>query len=477
MDGQEVLTTGDQLVVGGHPLDAPTDVMNSYGDGFANGIADRAFIVLGDPGIGKTLFLYYLLIMRLIDGQPTALQIDRTDHFHVFDATGVYIVSHDFPLEEYVPKGTWALVDGNISIPGATNIFSQPHSPFFVVHACSPRPSLIEYAKKKARQTQYFILPFSWKEILLCRSLIRPPGVPTEIDISRWYDTFGPSARDCYNQTPHSAINHRCEISDLLSYVNWVACLQNYRPQSPRSASLDESRSQDLFLLILPRYHNPFSPAKVVITDHILSLFRVHHKRQFQVELQNAFELMYTHPRSRALLSHMFEDEVKLLLQKRVPRKVYSMKKGIKGTKNQVYHASETDRTWLFDLPPSPATFFYENLDDVFPVPGLYLPKDCNEKTLDSFTVSKDTDGSIVLSYQQCTVGMKHGVHAEPLKTASAWIKAGKISKFRYIAVLPGVTGHHTAFYFPLKAFDDIEVSTGVIFIDPEEMSERSRYT
>ncbi|KAK0239122.1 hypothetical protein EDD85DRAFT_951340 [Armillaria nabsnona] len=199
MYGQELLTTGDQLVVGGHPLDAPTDVMNSYGEEFANGIADRAFIVLGDPGIGKTMFLYYLLIMRLIDGQPTALQVDRTDHFQVFDATGVYTVSHDFPLEEYIPKGTWALVDGNISIPGTTNIFSQPRSPFFIVHACSPRPSLIEYAKEKAKWTQYFMLPFSWREILLCRSLIRPPGVPTEIDISHWYDTFGPSARDCYN--------------------------------------------------------------------------------------------------------------------------------------------------------------------------------------------------------------------------------------------------------------------------------------
>lgn len=252
--------------------------------------------------------------------------------------------------------------------------------------------------------------------------------MPTEIDISRWYDTFGPSARDCYNQTPHSGINHSCVISDLLSDVNWVACLHNYLPQSPHSASLDESRSEDLFLVI-PRYHNPFSPATVVITDHILSLFRAHHKRKFQLELRGVFELMYTHPRSRALLSHMFEDEVKLLLQKRVPRKVYSMKKGIKGSKNQVYHASEADRTWLFDLPPSPATFFYKDLDDIFPVPGLYLPKDSNEKTLDSFTVSKDTDGSIVLSYQQCTVGMKHGVHVEPLKTASAWIKAGKIFK------------------------------------------------
>ncbi|KAK0239123.1 hypothetical protein EDD85DRAFT_531644 [Armillaria nabsnona] len=259
-----------------------------------------------------------------------------------------------------------------------------------------------------------------------------------------------------------------------MSYVNWVACLQNYLPQSPRSASLDKSRSQDLFL-VLPRYHNPFSPTTVVITDHILSLFRAHRKQRFQLELRSVFELMYTHPRSRALLSHMFEDEVKLLLQKRVPRKVYSMKKGIKGTKNQVYHASEADRTWLFDLPPSPATFFYKDLDDILPVPGLYLPKDSNDKTLDSFAVSKDTEGSIVLSYQQCIVGIKHGVHAEPLKTASTWIKAGKISKFRYIAVVPGVTGHCTAFYFPPKAFDDIEVSTGVIFIDPDEMSEGNR--
>ncbi len=190
--------------------------------------------------------------------------------------------------------------------------------------------------------------------------------MPTEIDISRWYDTFGPSARDCYNQTPHSGINHSCVISDLLSDVNWVACLQNYLPQSliqPLSTSRVLKTSSSSYPVTIIR--SPPLRSSLPITSS--ALFRAHHKQRFQLELRSVFELKYTHPRSRALLSHMFEDEVKLLLQKRVPRKVYSMKKGIKGTKNQVYHASEADRTWLFDLPPSPATFFYKDLDDIFP--------------------------------------------------------------------------------------------------------------
>ncbi len=79
MYGQEVLTTGDQLVVGGRPLDAPTDVMNSYGEEFANGIADRAFIVLGDPGIGERSNFHLTRLLLTMDRENN-VPVLSTDH-------------------------------------------------------------------------------------------------------------------------------------------------------------------------------------------------------------------------------------------------------------------------------------------------------------------------------------------------------------------------------------------------------------
>jgi len=68
-------------------------------------------IVTGQPGIGKSCFLFYILLRRLCECRPTALDLDGV--FLLFDNTGVQL--HDagpaghFALE----KGVWALTDSS----------------------------------------------------------------------------------------------------------------------------------------------------------------------------------------------------------------------------------------------------------------------------------------------------------------------------------------------------------------------------
>ncbi|SJL04070.1 uncharacterized protein ARMOST_07428 [Armillaria ostoyae] len=315
MGGQFKLVTGDRRVVG---LDAPASdhchaLVNHEIAGFADGLADRTFVVTGHPGIGKTLFIYYLLILRLICGLPTAFHIGQTNYFYFFDSSGVYDINLSLSsgsLRKFFPKGTWALVDGVISsLEGQGNIFSSPRSPFFVVHACPPQHCHLNYINRKIGSETYYMLPFSWKELMLCRHLLRRPEVPTENDTSRWYDRFGPSARACYNQSTDAYITHNLVIASMVTRFDWnstVACLQ--KNQYPLSAYLDESDSQQLFLLI-PRYRYPFAPAIVFISGYILDSFCDHHKDHFKRELQTIFSLVYEHPHSREYLCHVFEDE------------------------------------------------------------------------------------------------------------------------------------------------------------------------
>ncbi|KAK0467017.1 uncharacterized protein EV420DRAFT_660246 [Desarmillaria tabescens] len=457
--------------------------MATYETSFAEGLANSAFVITGHPGIGKTLFIYYLLILRLLDGLPTALQIGYTNSFIFFDASGVYIIMHHLStssLQRYIPKGTWALVDDVVSLPGEEeNIFSLYGSPFFVVHACSAQPRYFDYAKKKRASSTYYMLPFSWREIILCRQLLRQPVVPTENTISRWYDDFGPSAQACYSQSqnPDSFLTHRIEITSMVGQFDWdstVACLQNYTTHYPSSKYLYESDSQQLFLLI-PHYRHPFTPAMVFISGYILNLFCAHHKYQFEQDRQTIFMLIYQHPHSRGYLSHMFENEAKLLLQKCVPCKVYPMEAGHVGAENCTFEASEAIRRTVVPfsiLLSTPIIYFYKTLEDIsLDRLGWYLPENSDGSTLDSFIVSKDVDGSTVLSYQQSTVGVRHGVHTETLKKAITWLGTGMISKFRYIAIVPRIKNQRTVFCFPPEVLQHVDVTMGVIFIDPQEMS------
>lgn len=57
--------------------------------------------------IGKTLFLFYVLVRRLQERKTVALQINR-QQFALFDERGVCLHSS---ICDYVPEGAWALSD------------------------------------------------------------------------------------------------------------------------------------------------------------------------------------------------------------------------------------------------------------------------------------------------------------------------------------------------------------------------------
>ncbi|KAH9027066.1 hypothetical protein EDB84DRAFT_317917 [Lactarius hengduanensis] len=65
-------------------------------------------VVTGQPGIGKTYFLYYLLFRLLSEGTPVSLQL--APHILVFRDDGVYRHPQDAE-PDYLPTGTWALSD------------------------------------------------------------------------------------------------------------------------------------------------------------------------------------------------------------------------------------------------------------------------------------------------------------------------------------------------------------------------------
>ncbi|RDB29134.1 hypothetical protein Hypma_016026 [Hypsizygus marmoreus] len=112
------------------------------------------FIITGQPGIGKTVFLIYLLIERLQRKQPTALQTGNAE-FLLFDKDGVRQFSTTARNHQEIPPDAWALSACIDPIDAYKPCEAFLESKAFVVHATSPRSSNWKHWKKQSSARIY----------------------------------------------------------------------------------------------------------------------------------------------------------------------------------------------------------------------------------------------------------------------------------------------------------------------------------
>ncbi|KDQ06865.1 hypothetical protein BOTBODRAFT_233638 [Botryobasidium botryosum FD-172 SS1] len=142
--------------------------------------------ICGQPGIGKSLFnitfatfltkapigksfcLYYLLIRRLLRGLPIVLQVAQKEIL-LFLESGTYVIPADYSLQ-FLPNGTWALVDSEHSVDAPAASLTRPHSPSFIVQATSSQPDHTKWHKYKTGR-MFYMRPWDWDEILFAHAL------------------------------------------------------------------------------------------------------------------------------------------------------------------------------------------------------------------------------------------------------------------------------------------------------------------
>ncbi|KAJ3508499.1 hypothetical protein NLJ89_g5717 [Agrocybe chaxingu] len=121
------------------------------------------FIVTGGPGIGKTLWLMLVLILRLHAGLPTIFQ-SRPNDIYFFHADGVVCVESVTTLGKRA-NNVWALVDSNAALQSVDKAFFQKGA--FVVQAASPKDERINWVKGMTFLPKKFILaPWSLSELI-----------------------------------------------------------------------------------------------------------------------------------------------------------------------------------------------------------------------------------------------------------------------------------------------------------------------
>lgn len=118
------------------------------------------------PLAGKTLFLFYCLIIRLTKGLPTIFTTNSRYRVFLLDAKGVHLIHQDSSIEcslTFHQPRTWALVEAGMDGTSPGPIITD--NSFFLVHIAPPDERLFRGWKKELNGAVYFMDVWTWDEI------------------------------------------------------------------------------------------------------------------------------------------------------------------------------------------------------------------------------------------------------------------------------------------------------------------------
>ena len=126
------------------------------------------FIAASSLIVGKTVFLFVLLVLRL-QARLTTIYQSRNSHLYYFADNGVFLINLiPEPIatnfkSQFHPS-TWCLIDSNQSLD-TVPVFIQDLN-LFIVQASSPRPHHFKWTKKATSPVRrYFMKPWTLSEL------------------------------------------------------------------------------------------------------------------------------------------------------------------------------------------------------------------------------------------------------------------------------------------------------------------------
>ncbi|KAH9031310.1 hypothetical protein EDB85DRAFT_1959196 [Lactarius pseudohatsudake] len=250
-------------------------------------------VVTGQPGIGKTCFLYYLLFRRLSERKPVALE--QFDFFILFHEGGVY----RYPLNadpEYLPDGTWALSDGD----------DEPYQPCSVFQTASERRTAwviqtTSQAEERWRRWKKYsgadVLVMNHVSIEEITALSKTFSLDVR-DMQHLYRKWGPSVCTClWLLLEGDDGPHECKVKKAAD-------------EFVKNPSFDESKDSHLLFSIRPTNQNRIGrriQIPEIATDHIKEIISYAAADAVPRDQLRFFHRLSTKPSFRAPADKMFE--------------------------------------------------------------------------------------------------------------------------------------------------------------------------
>ncbi|KAK7444095.1 hypothetical protein VKT23_015493 [Stygiomarasmius scandens] len=343
-DGSQVLFS--ELDDGENILD---DGENTMDDGSGDPVS-RVFTIIGQPGIGKSMSLYVVLALRLIDSKPTFLQTQKGEA-HFFCSSGAYKVmlperghpswARNLTTEEVL------LFDSNKEVKQPDDFWSSTPNP--IVLACSPTPKdeRIGWTKDMS-VTEWYMRPMSLREFLAASTLQTFDSLKQQRQqdlLERCYNALGPNARRAY---------HYCKLpTGIERYENVIKqkikkmTSHELRVVLSTSSEVDD-RSISQYLMLITAGPRRYYPRVGFVTSHVYGLVRDQYEREKSCRIIDLFSVFRNQPETRASAEYIFKDTMHRILKRGICLEVRPMIDTGTGTKNHLYDTQVDHPTqWL----------------------------------------------------------------------------------------------------------------------------------
>ncbi|KAF8918996.1 hypothetical protein CPB85DRAFT_1249295 [Mucidula mucida] len=179
--------------------------------------------VVGHPGIGKSVWLLYVLSRLLCASQPVLIPAS-SEYDIFFCASGAYQIPHEFlttAISDCLGPECWALADSDDVNPMVPIHYRR--TKVSTIQVSAPLKDQVDWLEKRHNARMYFVSPPSLQEYLAaCHSQRVSP--PLEQSLCRsFYADFGPSIRlalHCCRSLEAYELNAR-EIVARIKYMDY----------------------------------------------------------------------------------------------------------------------------------------------------------------------------------------------------------------------------------------------------------------
>ncbi|KAH9000046.1 hypothetical protein EDB92DRAFT_2079954 [Lactarius akahatsu] len=362
-------------------------------------------VVTGQPGIGKTCFLYYLLFRRLSERRPVALE--QPGFFILFHEGGVY----RYPLEadpRYLPDGTWALSDSNgepaVAQPCSAFLTVSERKTAWLIQTTSPVETRWKNWRKTCKAGMFVMNHVSIEDITALSKVLN-------LDISniqRLYRKWGPSARTCLDLLQFDAeAEHEHSVT---------SAARRFVENPSKIVNFDEANVSHRLFSIRPKGQDRTGRRIQIVeiaTDHIkeiISYAAADANAQDQIKF---FQMISTYPSFRGPAGKMFEGFVLSWLYARPnaePLRCFATNQA-----DLEIPACGREKTTFFDRKSG------LRLKDVngHKPPFCFLPNAQNFPTADAIVITHDFIITI-----QVTVSNEHGANVDGFEEIKKLIPA-----------------------------------------------------
>ncbi|KDQ20868.1 hypothetical protein BOTBODRAFT_183582 [Botryobasidium botryosum FD-172 SS1] len=206
-----------------------------------------AAVVTGQPGIGKSMWIWYALWRRCTQKEPTFVHWEDGKAL-LFSEEGVHIVA----LEMYrvaEPQVPWALIDADRTWQG------PPASYFtaaYTIYVSAPTRSNWSRASRLTNLAEFIMNPWSKAEILQIAPYYKNVNLS---QLHHIFDTYGPTPRLCFqiSRAPGQLAAYKHDLDEAINATTPQKLLALFSSK----ASVFEMDEASLKICLLTRTFNP----------------------------------------------------------------------------------------------------------------------------------------------------------------------------------------------------------------------------